>query len=334
MVYILTCNCTRSLLTAAGRNIGYNRFLNSCTISRVQSLGGELSRSCEAISSIHTMHGTEDHYGGIIIDPSSVPSDPEEFTKDMEACLQEWREAKKRGIWLKIDADKSHVVGNAREMGFEFHHAEREYIMMTQWLPHDQPNTIPPNASHQVGVGAFVFDPESKRVLVVQEKNGPLKKTGVWKMPTGLVQQGEDIIEAAEREVAEETGVVATFQAVLAMRQAHGFAFGKSDMFFVVALKPDMSASGVLKPQEEEIEAAAWVPLHEFTDNDFMNSRPLYARIVDVCASYARGEYKGLSGSKLAAGFSNDRHDLLLFGDDVVAPSSDGHANEDAWIGV
>lgn len=52
-----------------------------------------------------------------------------------------------------------------------------------------------------------------------------------------LVQQGEDISEAAEREVLEETGVRARFDAVLAMRQAHGFAFGKSDMFFVVALK-------------------------------------------------------------------------------------------------
>ena len=35
----------------------------------------------------------------------------------------------------------------------------------------------------------------------------------------------------------EETGVRATFDGVLAMRQAHGFAFGKSDLFCVVALK-------------------------------------------------------------------------------------------------
>ena len=35
----------------------------------------------------------------------------------------------------------------------------------------------------------------------------------------------------------EETGMRATFDGVLAMRQAHGFAFGKSDLFCVVALK-------------------------------------------------------------------------------------------------
>lgn len=56
-------------------------------------------------------------------------------------------------------------------------------------------------------------------------------------MVTGLVEAGEDITVAAEREVLEETGVRAKFDAVLAFRQAHGFAFGKSDFFFVVALR-------------------------------------------------------------------------------------------------
>jgi ADP-ribose pyrophosphatase YjhB (NUDIX family) len=60
---------------------------------------------------------------------------------------------------------------------------------------------------------------------------------GVWKMVTGLVDAGEDINMAAEREVLEETGVKASFSAVLAFRQAHGFAFGKSDFFFVIALR-------------------------------------------------------------------------------------------------
>ncbi len=60
---------------------------------------------------------------------------------------------------------------------------------------------------------------------------------GVWKLVTGMVDAGEDITTAAEREVLEETGVRAKFEAVLAVRQAHGCAFGKSDFFFVVALR-------------------------------------------------------------------------------------------------
>lgn len=55
-------------------------------------------------------------------------------------------------------------------------------------------------------------------------------------MPTGLVSVGEDLHEAAEREVWEETGIRGRFAAVLAVRQAHALAFGKSDLFFVCAL--------------------------------------------------------------------------------------------------
>ena len=41
--------------------------------------------------------------------------------------------------------------------GFEFHHAEPGYVMLTQWLS-DEESTIPANASHQIGVGALVLN--------------------------------------------------------------------------------------------------------------------------------------------------------------------------------
>lgn len=59
-------------------------------------------------------------------------------------------------------------------------------------------------AALQMGVGAFVMN-SRREVLVVQERSGPLKGRGVWKMPTGLVGTGEDFPEAAERELLEET---------------------------------------------------------------------------------------------------------------------------------
>jgi hypothetical protein len=58
--------------------------------------------------------------------------------------------------------------------GFVFHHAEADYVMMTRWLAAGVPSTLPPNASHQVGVGAFVINARNE-VLVVQEALGPLK---------------------------------------------------------------------------------------------------------------------------------------------------------------
>lgn len=56
----------------------------------------------------------------------------------------------------------------------------------------------------KVGIGAFVLN-ERMEVLTVQERNGPLKGTGVWKFPTGVINAGEDIGLGAEREVLEET---------------------------------------------------------------------------------------------------------------------------------
>lgn len=98
---------------------------------------------------------------------------------------------------------KAHLISEALQQGFECHHAEKDYVMLTQWLPSGE-NRLPPSASHQVGVGAFVLN-QQREVLVVQEKHGPLRGKGVWKLPTGLVMQGEDVTAAAAREVLEET---------------------------------------------------------------------------------------------------------------------------------
>lgn len=50
------------------------------------------------------------------------------------------------------------------QAGFGYHHAEPAYLMLTLWLP-DGPCTLPPNASHQVGVGAFVLN-DKNEVLI------------------------------------------------------------------------------------------------------------------------------------------------------------------------
>lgn len=274
--------------------------------------------------------GHEDQYNGFICDETTLPSSPSSFKAALDTALASWRQRGYRGIWLKVPADKAHVIGQAVDAGFEFHHAEQAYVMLTLWLP-DTENKLPPNASHQVGVGAVVMN-QQREILVVQEGSGPLRGKGVWKMPTGLVQQGEDISEAAEREVLEETGIRARFDAVLAMRQAHGFAFGKSDMFFVVALKL-LAGPQELVMQEDELVGVRWMPLQEYLDVPFMASRPLFQQIHSTILQYVDGDYRGLQGRKLETGLSA-RQDLLLFGEAADRKGADRKATEDAWIGL
>ncbi len=56
-----------------------------------------------------------------------------------------------------------------------------------------------------VGVSAAIVD--RGRVLLVQRGNAPLQ--GMWSFPGGLVKTGEKLINAARRELLEETGISA-----------------------------------------------------------------------------------------------------------------------------
>ena len=165
----------------------------------------------------------KDKYKGVIIDSTALPVDVAEFIYKLKYSLDHWKNIGRRGVWLKIPLQKSHFIAPAVEIGFVFHHAEKEYLMLNYWLSTEE-NRMPPNASHQVGVGSVVLCEQDgkKKLLLVQEKSGPLRGSGIWKLPTGLVEQGEDIATAAEREVLEETGVAARFVGVLCFRHAHG----------------------------------------------------------------------------------------------------------------
>lgn len=47
--------------------------------------------------------------------------------------------------------------------GFDYHHAESGYAMLTYWIP-NEPCTLPASPSHQIGVAGFVIN-ANKQVL-------------------------------------------------------------------------------------------------------------------------------------------------------------------------
>ena len=277
-----------------------------------EGTGGMASRRARATRSQTNasdsleLHAKEDKYGGVVIDDERFPealSSPIAFGEALDDALTRWRERERRGVWLKLSLARAACVPIACERGFEYHHAEREYVMLVKWLPTNEESTIPANASHQVGVGAFVYDKTTKKVLLVQERRGPASGRDLWKMPTGLIEAGEDVPVAAMREVMEETGIDAEFDVVIGCRHAHVGAWGKSDMFFCVALVVKDGVSREIQMQAQEIARAKWATMEEFLSNPHVQPGSHAHALHALCEKWANGEYAGIRAQKLPLGF-------------------------------
>jgi len=136
--------------------------------------------------------------------------------------------------------------------------------MLLNWLPTDSPSPVPDFATHVIGLGGMVLN-DRQEVLCVKEKRAPAATSqGSWKLPGGLIDLGEEIATGVAREVREETGVVATFRSLLAVRHQHGAAFGRDDMYCVCLLQPETTEITI---DENEIGEAAWLPLSSYYES-------------------------------------------------------------------
>lgn len=75
----------------------------------------------------------------------------------------------------------------------------------------ERPEAERPRFEHSAGILLYRGSGDAVRVLLVHP-GGPFwqkKDDGAWSIPKGLVQPGEDLLTAARREFAEETGAPA-----------------------------------------------------------------------------------------------------------------------------
>ncbi|XP_065017466.1 nudix hydrolase 2-like isoform X3 [Musa acuminata AAA Group] len=244
------------------------------------------------------------------------PMDSRTFAFSLRASLEIWRQQGKKGVWVKLPIELSNLVQPTVEEGFRYHHAEPSYVMLVYWIP-DTENTLPVNATHRVGVGAFVMN-DKREVLAVQEKSGKFRGSGVWKFPTGVVEPGEDISAGAVREVKEETGINTEFIEVLAFRQSHKSFFNKSDLFFICMLRP---LSFDIRKQDSEIEAAEWIPIQQFAAQPFAQKHELLKYIINLGLAKAEKSYAGFSPICIKSAFTSRRSCLYLNTRDLNQPS-------------
>lgn len=263
---------------------------------RINGTNGTSSRLY--CSDNRVLHAFDDEYGGVIVDPERLPANPNAFVSILHASLSHWKKMGKKGVWLKLPVERSELVPIAVKEGFQYHHAERGYLMLTYWIP-EGPCMLPDNASHQVGVGGFVVN-EKNEVLVVQEKHCDPASVGLWKIPTGFVLESEEIFSGAIREVKEETGIDTEFVEVIAFRHAHNVAFEKSDLFFICMLRP-LSTQIII--DDLEIQAAKWMPLVDFVEQPLIQEDCMFKKIIDICIARLGQRYCGLSAHKMVSKF-------------------------------
>ncbi|KAG2684512.1 hypothetical protein I3760_10G080500 [Carya illinoinensis] len=258
--------------------------------------------------SLITAHAVNDQFGGVTVKmPLALhPIDAAVFGSALRSSISRWRQQGKKGIWLNLPIEMVNLVEAAVKEGFWYHHAEPKYLMLIYWIPRGA-HTLPANASHRVGIGAFIMN-EKRELLVVQEKYGALRGKGVWKFPTGTVEEGEDICAAAEREVKEETGIDAEFVEVLTFRQTHKSFFEKSDLFFVCMLRP---LSFDIQKQDSEIEAAQWIPFEEYAAQPYVQKHELMKFINKLCLAKIDSGYSGFSAVPATSSSSSDKRSYL-----------------------
>ncbi|KAK3422088.1 hypothetical protein EUGRSUZ_G02643 [Eucalyptus grandis] len=229
------------------------------------------------------------------------------FVSMLRASISHWREQGKKGVWIKLPIELVNLVEPAVAEGFWYHHAEPKYLMLVYWIPQSA-HTIPANASHRVSVGVVVMN-EKDELLVVQEKTGTFGGTGVWKFPTGVVDEGEDICAAAVREIKEETGIDAEFVEVLAFRQSHRMFFQKSGLFFVCLARP---LSFDIWKQDSEIEAAQWMPFQEYAKQPYCQKTEVVQYVIEICSAKKNGKYSGFAPVPTTSSFSDQKSYLYL----------------------
>ncbi|XP_031553931.1 nudix hydrolase 8-like isoform X1 [Actinia tenebrosa] len=210
--------------------------------------------------------GSEDIFSGLTIDMTTEDQnyDNEQFATMLKESLVNYKRYGVRGVWFKIPIKKSSFVPITVEHGFVFHHCFPSYIVMTKWLPEDEPNKLPTFATCFIGVAGFVVNDEGK-LLVVQER---FRKSDHWKLPGGMADHKEDIRTAGKREVLEETGIETEFVSMVCFRHIPDFRFECSDLYFICLLKP---LNNEIKRDSSEISDAKWMDLDEFLSSPIVN---------------------------------------------------------------
>jgi putative (di)nucleoside polyphosphate hydrolase len=152
---------------------------------------------------------------------------------------------------------------------------------------------------HRPNVGIVLFHPDGRVWLGKRNRQPPPYN---WQFPQGGVDDGEDLLDAARRELQEETGVTAVaylgrtegwliydfLPDFAASKKARGYK-GQKQVWFAFRFTGDESEIDLAAHGEPEFDAWKWAPLDGTPELIVPFKRAVYEQVVSAFGGYARG---------------------------------------------
>jgi 8-oxo-dGTP diphosphatase len=199
-------------------------------------------------TSINLIH---DKYDGITMDITTLPTDIKKIENELIFILENIKD--KKLLWIKFDIEKSHIIPIFTKYDFVFHHCNEKNITMVKKLTNTA--IIPTAINHTLGVGAVII--EENKLLVIKDK--------IWKkfkLPGGYIDDTENISQALQREVFEETGIEIELDSIISLGHSYPSQFEKSNLYIVcsaTALSKEINIVDL-----DEIIEVKWMDLDEY----------------------------------------------------------------------
>jgi ADP-ribose pyrophosphatase YjhB (NUDIX family) len=213
-------------------------------------------------------------YRGIELDLEQVikKEDKSENIKDFEIIMQnsltDWEKDNIRSITVRIPSYLSNYITFFMDRGFYFHHTNSNNLFLCKWLDKLTHNKIPRFAHHHVGVAACILN-KNMELLLIKEKFGPSYtnqpvRNRFWKFVTGLIEEGESVVEACHREVKEEVSMEVDYHGCVIISESYPNYQKISDICFfnLCSVKGETDYENI-KIDEDELSQAKFFKIEE-----------------------------------------------------------------------